>query len=110
MGSPMEELKKGVKELRGVADPTVSTDQTPGAPGNWTTNQKVYMEGPMTPAGRVCGRGWPCWTSVEGAILVTMGVSGPSVGECQGRKVGVGGWVGEYPHRGRGRGDRIGGF
>jgi hypothetical protein len=29
----------------------------------------------------------------------------PSVGECQGGEVGVGGWVGEHPHRNRGRGD-----
>jgi hypothetical protein len=31
----------------------------------------------------------------------------PSVGECQSRKVGVGEWVGEHPHRSRGRGDGI---
>ena len=31
----------------------------------------------------------------------------PSVGECQGREVGVGGWV-EKPHRSRGRGDGMG--
>ena len=34
----------------------------------------------------------------------------PSVGECQGWKVGVGGWVKEHPHRGREREDGIGGF
>jgi hypothetical protein len=28
----------------------------------------------------------------------------PRVGECQGTEAGVGGQVGEYPHRGRGRG------
>ena len=26
---------------------TVSTDQTPRAPRDWTTNQRVHMEGPM---------------------------------------------------------------
>jgi hypothetical protein len=31
----------------------------------------------------------------------------PSVGECQGGKAGVGGWVGEHPHRNRGRGAGI---
>ena len=36
------------------------------------------------------------------------GFNAPSIGECQGGKVGVGGWVGEYPHRGRGRGDGMG--
>jgi hypothetical protein len=34
----------------------------------------------------------------------------PSVGEYQGRKVGVGGWVREHPHRNRGRGYGIGGL
>jgi hypothetical protein len=33
----------------------------------------------------------------------------PSVGECQGREVGMGGWVGEWvrkhPHRSRGKGE-----
>jgi hypothetical protein len=28
----------------------------------------------------------------------------PSVGECQGGKAGVGGWLGEHSHRRRGRG------
>ena len=31
----------------------------------------------------------------------------PSIGECQGRKAGVDGWVGEHPQGGRGRGDGI---
>ena len=34
----------------------------------------------------------------------------PSVGEYQGREAGVGGWVGEHPHRSRGRADGIGVF
>jgi hypothetical protein len=38
------------------------------------------------------------------------GVWCPSVGECQAGKTGVRGWVGEHPHRGRGRGEKIGGF
>ena len=32
------------------------------------------------------------------------------VGECQGEETGVGGWVGEHPHRSRGKKDEIGGF
>jgi hypothetical protein len=34
----------------------------------------------------------------------------PNVGECQGRKARVNEWVGEHPHRNRGRKARIGGF
>ena len=42
-----------------------------------------------------------------------VGVRCHSVGECQSRKGGVGRWVGEHPHSGRGREgmrDGIGGF
>jgi hypothetical protein len=38
---------------------------------------------------------------VGGAALGPVGVRCLSVGECQGRKAGVGGWVGEHPYRGR---------
>jgi hypothetical protein len=31
-----------------------------------------------------------------------------SVGECEGGEVGVGGWVGEHPHRSRGRRNGMG--
>jgi hypothetical protein len=34
----------------------------------------------------------------------------PSVGKCQGGKVGMGGWEGHHSHRSRRRGDWIGGF
>ena len=47
---------------------------------------------------------------MEGAALGPEGVRCPSVGECQGWKAGVDGWVGEYPQRGSGRVDGIGSF
>jgi hypothetical protein len=34
----------------------------------------------------------------------------PSVGECQGWEAGIGGWVGEHPHRSRRKADGIEGF
>jgi hypothetical protein len=34
----------------------------------------------------------------------------PSVGACQGGEGGVDGWVGEHPHRNRGKRDDIGSF
>jgi hypothetical protein len=50
-GSLMEELRKGLKEQRGFAVPwgeqQCQLSRPPGAPGDWTTNQRVYMEGPM---------------------------------------------------------------
>jgi hypothetical protein len=36
-----------------------------------------------------------------------VGISGrrcPNIRECQGEKMGVGGWVGDHPYRGRGGG------
>ena len=41
---------------------------------------------------------------MEGEALGPVKAQCTSVGECQGREVGVGGWVGEHPHRSRGRG------
>ena len=34
----------------------------------------------------------------------------PSVGECEGGKLGVGVWAGEPPYRSRGRGEGVGGL
>jgi hypothetical protein len=47
---------------------------------------------------------------MEGEALCPVKARCTSVGECQGGKVGVGGWVGEHPHRRRGSGEGIGGF
>ena len=47
----MEKLEKGLKELRGFAAPwreqQCQQARPPGAPGDWTTNQRIHMEGPM---------------------------------------------------------------
>ena len=53
----MEELEKGLKELRGFAAPWREQQcqqarlplpgPSPGAPRDWTTNQRIQMEGPM---------------------------------------------------------------
>ena len=79
-------MEKGLKELRGFAAPmeraTVSTDQNPWSSQDWTTNQRVHMEGPMALATK-CGRGWLCWISVGGEALGPEGVQCPSVGKCQ---------------------------
>jgi hypothetical protein len=39
---------------------------------------------------------------VGGEALGPEGVQCPSVGKCQSGKTGVGRWMGEHPHRGRG--------
>ena len=42
---------EGTEGAEGVCSPmegaTVSTGQTPRAPGDWTTNQRIHMGGPM---------------------------------------------------------------
>ena len=47
----MEELEKGLKELRGFAAPwreqQCQQARPPGAPGDWTTNQRLHMVQPM---------------------------------------------------------------
>jgi hypothetical protein len=44
-----------------------------------------------------------------GEALGPVEVSYLNASECQGREAGVVGWVGEYPHRSRGKEDRMGG-
>jgi hypothetical protein len=79
---------------------TVSTSQTPGAPGVWTTCQRVHIQEPMAPAAYV-SRGWPCWTSVGLKVL-----DAPVYGNARaGRPDGA-----CHPYRGRGRRDGIGCF
>jgi hypothetical protein len=50
VGFPMEELEKRLKELRGFAalrmEQQCQPAKTPKAPGVWTTNQRIHMEGP----------------------------------------------------------------
>ena len=52
--SLMEELEKGLKELREVAAPSGEKQcqlvRIPITSGDYTTNQRVHMEGPMAPA------------------------------------------------------------
>ena len=47
----MKELEKGLKELKGFAAPwgkqQCQQARPLGAPGDWTTNQRVHMAGPM---------------------------------------------------------------
>jgi hypothetical protein len=47
---------------------------------------------------------------VGGEALGPVKAGCPSVGECQGGELGVGGWVEEHTHKSREREDGIGGF
>ena len=52
-------------------------------------------------SGHICGRGWPCWTSMGGTALGPEGVRCPSVGECQGWKAE---WDRRFPEGRPGKG------
>ena len=62
-GSPVEELEleNRLKELRGFAalwrEQQCQQARTPGAPGDWTTNQRIYKEGLMVLATYVANGG-----------------------------------------------------
>ena len=99
-GSPMKELEKRLKELRGFAA-TVSIAQTP------QSSQGLDHQ-PKSTYGGTIGSGldhmWQrvAWLDVnERSGPRPEGVLCPSVGECQAR---------EHPHRGIGREDGIGCF
>ena len=52
----MKELEKGPKELKGFAAPKeeqYELTSTPRVSRDYTTNQRVHMEGPMAPVGYV---------------------------------------------------------
>jgi hypothetical protein len=81
----MEELEKGLKELRGFAaqwaEQQCQWARPTEPPGDWTTNQRVHMEGPTAPAVYVVADGL-VGTSVGEVALGPVGVRCPSVGEC----------------------------
>ena len=107
----MEELERGLKELRGFAAPwrkqQCQLARSLELPGTGPHTQPKSTHGGTHGSGHMCGRRWSCWTSVRGAALGLEGFQCPSVGEFQSRKVE---WVRKHPHRGRWREDRIGGF
>jgi hypothetical protein len=47
-GSPMEEMEKGLKKLKGFAflwrEQQSQQARYPRAPGDWTTNQRIHVE------------------------------------------------------------------
>ena len=84
---------------------TMSTGQTPlsSRSSQGLDHRSKGTHGGTHGSSHICGRGWPCWTSVGGEALGPEGVQCPSIGECQGERMGE--WVEEHPHRGRGKGD-----
>jgi hypothetical protein len=89
----MKELEKGMKDLRGFAAPwreqQCQQDRLPRPSEFLGTGSPKNTHGG---SGHICGRGWPCCTSVGGEALGPESFQCLSVKECQGRKVGVDAW------------------
>jgi hypothetical protein len=101
----------GVRErtegAEGVYNPigrtTISANQTPQS-SQGLNHQPKITHGDSYGSSCICSRGWPCWASMGGEALDPVKARFPSVEVYQGREVAVGRWVGEQPHRSRGRG------
>jgi hypothetical protein len=104
---PSGEVRERIKEAGGVYNPkektTISTNQMPQS-SQGLNHQPRSTHGSSC----ICSRGWPCWASMGGEALGPVKAQCPSVGGCQGGEVGVGGWLGEHPHRSRRRRRRRG--
>jgi hypothetical protein len=91
----------------GVCDPigrtTISTNQTPQS-FQTLNHQPKSTRGGTQSSSFIRSREWPYLASVGGAAPCLVKALCPSVGECQGREAGVGGCMGEHPHRSSGRG------
>jgi hypothetical protein len=68
------EVTEGVERLSSPMEgATVSTSQTPQK-SQGLDHQPKIIHGGTHASGRICGRGWPCWTSVGGEALGPEGV------------------------------------
>jgi hypothetical protein len=103
IGSPMKELEKGPKELKGFTAPQeehqyelTSTPQS----SQGLNHKPKSTHGGTHGSSYICSRRWPSQSLMGGEALVPVKALCPSVGECQGQEAGVGGLV----SRGWGRG------
>ena len=88
----MKELEKGTKELKNFAVTheeqhyqLTSTPQSSHEPNH----QPMRTHGGTHGFRCICHRGGPSQMSMGGEALCPVKVLGPSVGECQGQKVGL---------------------
>ena len=109
-GFPNGRVRERTEGTEGVCSPigrtTISTNQSSQGLNNQPKSTHVGTHGSSCKS----SKGWPYPASIREEVLGTVKVQYPSVGECQGREAGVGGWVEEHPHRGRGSGDGLGGL
>jgi hypothetical protein len=97
-GSPMKELEKELKELKGFAvqekEQQYETNSSPRTQG--LNHQPKSTHGGTHGSSCICSRGCPSWSSMGGEALGPVKALCPSVGESQGQKwKWVGSWAGE---------------
>jgi hypothetical protein len=78
-GSPMEELKKGLEELKGFAAPQEKQQYQPTSTPPPQSSQRLNHLPKRTHRGthgssHICTRGWACWASMGGEILALVSV------------------------------------
>jgi hypothetical protein len=98
---------EGTEGAEGVCSPTEGVGVSIGRTSwsSWALDrQPKNSHRAIHGAGHICGREWPCWTSAGGEAIGSESVRCPSVGECQGSRTEVGGWVREHPRRKQGEG------
>jgi hypothetical protein len=100
---PSGGVKERTEGAEGVWSTTIWTNQYPQS-SQGLNHQVKSTYGGTQGSSCICSRGWHCWTSVVGETLGPVKTWCPSIGECQDREAGVGGFVS------RGRGYGIGGF
>ena len=70
-------------------------ESTQGTEGVCSPIEGTKYELTSTPSAHVtsciCSRGWPIQPSMGGEALSLVKITSPSIGECQGQEVGVGG-------------------
>jgi hypothetical protein len=91
-GSPMEELDKWLKELKGFETHRKNNNTNQPDPRSFQglNHQPKSTHGGTHGSSRICSRGYPYRTSVRWEALGPVKAQCPSVGEYQGREVGVG--------------------
>jgi hypothetical protein len=86
----MEELKKGLKELKGICNPIGRTTLLINQPSQGLNHQPRSTHHGTHGSSCICSRGWPSRSSMGEEALGSVKALCPSVEECKGREVGEG--------------------
>ena len=103
----VRERTEGAESVCNSLGRIISTNQTPQS-SQWLNQQPKSIHGRTDGSSCICTRGWPYEVSMGGEALGLVKAQWHSVGECQCDEDGVDCWVGEHPHRSRGRGNGMG--